>query len=254
MVTLAGQLELFQAVPPVAAAPADRHLIIAGRLVGYALRRDRRRLAMRIDERGLHVGAPRWLPLAEIEAFVAGHGEWVLQKLDELANQSARHHLPIHDGACLPVLGREVRVRVTTGGNRGYWQHHETGSELWLAARPAADLALLARRALQRRALEHCRPRLEDMAARIGRPMPPLALSSARARWGSCSSLTGIRLNWRLVHLPPPLVDYVIAHETAHLLEMNHSPRFWAVVEQLHPNWRGDRAELKRQGAALPLV
>lgn len=250
----AGQLELFNLMPTAAADPARHHLVIAGRLVAYALRRDRRRLAMRIDERGLHIGAPRWLSLTEIEAFVVSHGEWVLQKLDELTNQAARRHLPIHDGARLPVLGREVRVRVTAGGNRGYWQHHETGSELWLAARPTADLAQLARRALQRRALEHCRPRLADMAARIGQPVPPLALSSARTRWGSCSSLTGIRLNWRLIHLPPELVDYVIAHETAHLLEMNHSPRFWAMVERLHPGWRKDRTALQRHGATLPLV
>jgi hypothetical protein len=250
----AEQLELFHLMPTAAADPARRHLVIAGRLVAYALRRDRRRLAMRIDERGLHVGAPRWLPLTEIEAFVASHGEWVLQKLDELTHQAVRRHLPIHDGTRLPVLGREVRVRVTAGGNRGYWQEDGETRELWLAARPAADLAQLARRALQRRALEHCRPRLADMAARIGQPAPPLALSSARARWGSCSSLSGIRLNWRLIHLPPALVDYVIAHETAHLLEMNHSPRFWAVVERLFPDWRTARADLKQQGAALPLV
>lgn len=248
------QLQLFRLPPAEGTGMQKRHVLLAGRIVEFGLRRDRRRLAMRIDEHGLHVGAPRWLPLAEIEAFVASHGEWVLQKLDELTNRSARRHLPIHDGAHLPVLGSEVRVRVTAGGNRGYWQEDGETRELWLAARPAADLAQLARRALQRRALEHCRPRLADMAARIGRPVPPLALSSARTRWGSCSTLTGIRLNWRLIHLPPALVDYVIAHETAHLLEMNHSARFWAVVEKLHPDWRTDRAALQRLGAALPLV
>jgi hypothetical protein len=250
MAAPAEQLELFRLAPPAVGSSADRHLVIAGRLVGYTLHRDRRRLAMRIDERGLSVGAPRWLALAEIESFIAGHGDWVLEKLDELANRTARRHLPIHDGARLPVLGREIRVRVTAGGNRGYWQE----DELWLAARPAADLALLARRALQRRLLEHCRPRLAAMAAQINRPIPPLALSSARARWGSCSTRTGIRLNWRLVHLSPGLVDYVIAHETAHLLEMNHGARFWAVVERLHPDWRAARAALDRQGAALPLI
>jgi predicted metal-dependent hydrolase len=245
------QLELFR-LPPATdgAATRTQHIILAGRIVGYELRRDRRRLAMRIDERGLRVGAPRVVPLAAIEAFIRSHGDWVLAKLDEFASRAAPRHLPIHDGARLPLLGREVRVRVTIGGNRGYWQE----DELWLAARPAADLGALARRALQRRALEHFRPRLVDLAAQAGRPVPALGLSSARTRWGSCSARTGIRLNWRLIHLPPHLIDYVIAHEVAHLVEMNHSPRFWAVVAGLYPDWQAARDELRQRGAALPLL
>ena len=82
--------------------------------------------------------------------------------------------------------------------------------------------------------------------------MPPLALSAARTRWGSCSSKTGIRLNWRLLHFSPHVVDYVVAHELAHLREMNHSPRFWAVVAQLCPNFKTTRDELKRLAAQCP--
>lgn len=244
------QLELFRLPPPQDHGTGSRHLILAGRIVAYDLRRDRRRLAMRIDESGLHVGAPRGMALVEIEAFVLEHATWVLQKIDELVGRGARRHLPIRDGASLPVLGEPVQVRVTTGGNRGYWQD----GELWLAARPAADLSLLARRALQRRALEYFRPRLEAAVARLGRPMPALALSSARTRWGSCSPRNGIRLNWRLIHLPSALIDYVIAHEAAHLVEMNHGPRFWQVVERLYPDWQTVRQALRQQGAELPLI
>lgn len=248
---MSGQLELFRLPPPPGArATPAQHLVLAGRIVAYALRRDRRRLAMRIDENGLAVGAPRQVSLAEIESFIRGHGQWVLDKLDEFASRTTPRHLPIHDGARLPVLGEEIRVRVTAGGNRGLWE----ASELWLAARPAADLGLLARRALQRRALEHFRPRLAATAALIGRPPPPLSLSSARTRWGSCSAKSGIRLNWRLIHLPPAPIDYVIAHEVAHLVEMNHGPRFWKLVERLYPNWRDAREALKRLGAGLPLL
>jgi hypothetical protein len=248
------QLELFRWPPLfggfVSSAAKPHHLILSGRIVSYELRRDRRRLSMRIDERGLRVGAPRAVPVGEIEAFIKSHGDWVLQKLDEFTNHTAPRHLLIHDGARLPVLGDAVAVRVTTGGNRGFWKP----DELWLAARPNADLAALARRALQRRAMEHFAPRLTATIAQIGKPVPPLALSSARTRWGSCSARSGIRLNWRLIHLPAPLIDYVIAHEAAHLIEMNHSPRFWAVVESLCPDWQHARDELKRQGASLPLI
>lgn len=242
------QLELFRLPPPE--ARASIHIILGGRIVGYTLRRDRRRLAMRIDERGLAVGAPRTVSLVEIEAFLHSHADWVLAKLDEHAGRAVQRHLPIHDGTRLPVLGTEVSVRVTTGGNRGYFN----ANELWLAARPSADLTLLARRALQRRALEHFQPRLIDMATRICRSAPPLGLSSARTRWGSCSTKSGIRLNWRLIHLPPAPIDYVIAHEVAHLVEMNHGPRFWRLVERLYPDWRAARAILKQEGAALPLI
>lgn len=245
------QLELFRSLPPHDVQPfRPRHILIAGNLVAYTLRRDRRRLSLRIDERGLAVGAPRSTTLAEIEAFIREHGAWVLEKLAAFAAHRARRHLPIFDGARLPLLGGEVCVRVTRGANRGFWNDQE----LWLAARPDADLAVLARRTLQRRALEHFQPRLVEMAARIDREAPPLRLSSARTRWGSCSLRSGIRLNWRLIHLAPETIDYVIAHEVAHLVEMNHSPRFWRVVERLYPDWRVARARLKHEGALLPVI
>lgn len=245
------QLELFSLLPPQDAQSSRlRHLIVGGQIVAYTLRRDRRRLSLRIDERGLSVGAPRSVTLAEIEAFVREHGAWVLEKLAACAAQGARRHLRIGDGARLPLLGGEVCVRVTFGANRGYWNEQE----LWLAARPDSDLSALARRALQRRALEHFRPRLVEMARRLGLSPPPLALSSARTRWGSCSLHSGIRLNWRLIHLAPETIDYVIAHEVAHLVEMNHSPRFWQVVERLYPDWRVARARLRHEGASLPII
>lgn len=246
---MAEQLELFreplQRHPPVAV----RHLVIAGHIVAYTLRRDRRRLSLRIDERGLAVGAPRNVTLAEIESFVRTHGDWVLEKLALLTAAGARRHLRIHEGARLPLLGGEVCVRVTEGANRAYWG----ASELWLAARPGADLAALARRALQRRAFEHFQPRVMESAKRLGLAAPRLSLSSARTRWGSCSRLSGIRLNWRLIHLPAALIDYVIAHEVAHLVEMNHSPRFWRIVDSLHPDWRAARDALRRAAARLPI-
>lgn len=245
------QLDLFHLLPAPEDAPRHpQHIILAGRLIGYHLRRDRRRLAMRIDERGLAVGAPRTLALGAIEDFIRQHAAWVLGKLDEFVSVHAPRHLAIRDGTTLPVLDRTATVRVTAGNNRGYW--HD--DELWLAARPAADLTLLARRALQRRALEYFRPRLAGTVAQLGCPMPALALSAARTRWGSCSPTSGIRLNWRLVHLPPALVDYVVVHEAAHLIEMNHGPRFWKLVEQLCPDWRSARQELKRRGSSLPLI
>jgi predicted metal-dependent hydrolase len=94
--------------------------------------------------------------------------------------------------------------------------------------------------------------RLAIHAPRLGVAVPPLRLSSARTRWGSCSHHGGISLNWRLVFMPIAVIDYVVCHELAHLKEMNHSPRFWSVVGQLCPDWRRLRLELRQQARQIP--
>jgi predicted metal-dependent hydrolase len=86
------------------------------------------------------------------------------------------------------------------------------------------------------------------------KPAPKVFLSSARTRWGSCHSSGRIHLNWRLVQMPPHLIDYVVAHEVAHLLEMNHSHRFWRTVERLVPDYAARRKELRREGHRYLLI
>jgi len=246
------QLSLFRAPEPgPLRATKQRHIQLGSRVIAYTLKQgSRRRLSMTIDERGLSVGAPLRMTLVEIEAFVASHSAWVQKKFDEYAGSHARRHLTMKDGACLPLLGAEVAVRIVAGANRVRWD----GEDLVLEARPDADCDALARRALKLRALALFSERIDFYAQRLGRPAPRLGLSSARTRWGSCSERSGIRINWRLIHLPLPLIDYVVAHELAHLAEMNHSPRFWAVVERIYPDWRTARRELKARAAQMPVI
>ena len=243
------QLKLFRLPSPPPETKA-RHLLIGGRIVEYRLKSGAKRLSMTIDERGLRIGAPRRISLAEIEAFVHGHGEWVLKKLGELAHASQPRHLTIKDGARLPLLDSDAEVRVLPGANRVRW----VANVLVLEARPEADLALLATRALQKRALSHFAGRLAHFTEQLDLAVPKLALSSAHTRWGSCSKHGGIRVNWRLIHLPAHLGDYVVAHEVAHLLEMNHSQRFWAVVSSVYPGWKAARSELKQRATSLPIL
>lgn len=245
------QLSLFRFASPPEEPLKARHVQIGNRIVAYQLsRRRRRNIGMTIDERGLTVGAPRHAALNEIEAFIRGNGEWVLNKLDQYAVSSSRRHLAVRDGVRLPLLGDEIEVRVVTGGNRVQWQDQT----LVIAARPDADVDALARRALKQRALELFTQRLTYYSMSMGRAAPRLSLSSARTRWGSCSEKSGIRLNWRLIHLPLPLIDYVVAHELAHLREMNHSARFWAEVARLCPDWQNARRELKARAVDLPII
>lgn len=84
--------------------------------------------------------------------------------------------------------------------------------------------------------------------------MPRLALTQARTRWGSCNSRGDIRLNWRLIHLPLTLIDYVVAHELAHIKEMNHGPRFWALVETMYPDWKTAKSTLRAHVGSLPII
>ena len=93
-------------------------------------------------------------------------------------------------------------------------------------------------------------PRVLHFASQVTRKMPAVKLSSARTQWGSCNHKGEIRLHWRLVQLPPAIADYVIAHEVAHLVELNHSPRFWALVESILPG----HAEARRKLDALTPV
>lgn len=247
-------LRLFQLELPFfrrAAPPQEslRHIQLGNRIVDYRLiRSSRRTLGMTIDQRGLRVGASPRTSLADIERFLRHNAAWVLKKLDEWHGHGQARHLAVCDGALLPVLGEDCVVRIEPGANRVRW----VGHSLILQARPDADLRQLARRALRNRALEVFGERAAHYAAQLHRPLPRVALSNAQTRWGSCNEKTGIRLSWRLIHAPPRLVDYVVAHEMAHLVEMNHSPRFWKVVERLCPDYRSARDELKRLAATCP--
>ncbi|MFT3849521.1 MAG: SprT family zinc-dependent metalloprotease [Propionivibrio sp.] len=237
---------------PLSADETPRTITLDGRIVPYVLRRAKRRtIGLTIDHRGLRVGAPPRASIKEIESLILRHGAWVTDKIDEWRSRSHAEALMVTDGLRLPLLGETLEVRVAVGANRFVW-NGLTPPVLTLLPRSPDDAAHLLERALRKRASELFAERLALFAARMGLPLPPLMLSAARTRWGSCSLKSGIRLNWRLVHFPAHIVDYVVVHELAHLREMNHSKRFWAVVAQYCPAHRSARAELKQLAAACP--
>ena len=87
-------------------------------------------------------------------------------------------------------------------------------------------------------------PRVQHFARRVTTSLPTVKLSNSRTQWGTCNHKGEIRLNWRLIQMPPRIADYVVAHEVAHLIELNHSRRFWALVESLLPGHADARREL----------
>ena len=239
-------------------SPRQQQISFGTQLIHYCLTRSgRRTIGLSIDHRGLRVMAPWHSPDSEIENMLRQHGAWVIEKLADWQQRPQPRTLPITHGLKLPVLGQDCEIRILSGSNRSIWSGD--GQSLSLLPRPAdtaaaatAMLRRLLEKALRQRLLDYALPHLEDFSGRLDLKPPKLTLSAARTRWGSCSHASGIRLNWRLIHYPPHIVDYVIAHEVAHLQEMNHSPRFWSVVEQLYPDWQSARRQLKAMASDLP--
>jgi predicted metal-dependent hydrolase len=216
---------------------------LGGREVQYRfVRRRRRTLGITVDGDGLKVSAPLRAPWRDIEGFVREKERWILTKLDEWAHVPRPALLRGVSGERLPLFGEMVELELGEGPVRRVGDRLSFNSMhnlvKWLKAT----------------ALEALRPRAAHFAARLGRPAPRVALSNARTQWGVCTEDGTIRLAWRLVHIEPVLADYVIAHETAHLVHLDHSRRFWAVVAGLYPGWRQAREHLELAGAALPIL
>ncbi len=224
-----------------------RRAVLLGRAVSYRFeRRQRRTFAIAVNHDGLRVLAPMRAPLREVEAFLQEKAGWITRKLDEWSARGRPARLLGRTGESLPLFGRTLALEVVPGKRAVLLQEDR------VVVRADHDAPGLLKEWIRARALETFTARAAHFAARIDLPPPPVALMDARTRWGSCSARGRIRLSWRLAHLAPELSDYVVAHEVAHLREMNHSRRFWALVETLYPAHRAARQAIRRAGATLP--
>ena len=240
--------------PGTGANETLRSIALGERRIDYHLRRARRRtIGLSIDHRGLRVGAPLRASLSDIENLIRRHAEWVERKLDEWRSRPQPGRLALTDGTQLPFLGGMLTLRLARGTNQAIWSPTaDRQTVLTLCLRTPAVAPRLLENTLRARARECFEARLLFFSARLGLPQPPLTLSAARTRWGSCNRRGAIRLNWRLIFLPEHLVDYVVAHEVAHLLEMNHGPRFWQTVGRLYPDYQAARNALRHVAADIP--
>jgi len=251
------------AAPPTAPAlqlpPGARwHEVVAeGQRIRFVLQRSRRRtIGFLIGDDGLRVTAPRWVGLAEIDGAVREKARWILSKLHEW--QLRRERLALNqprweDGGDLPYLGRRIVMRLDAQRDTALatadLDAPADGDVLWLGLPSDATAARIrdtVQAWLQGRARVLFDVRLLDFLARTGLTINRWRLSSAATRWGSCTSEGNILLNWRLIHFPVGIIDYVIAHELAPLREMNHGPGFWAEVGQLMPGFEDARDTLRR--------
>ncbi len=192
----------------------------------------------------MRIHAPSWTPRAEIERYVREQHGWLTR-----AWQRMQMRAPERDAeGQICYLGRPLALDIRPSL---FGEVQRVGATLRVYLPAGQDADVLLREWLSERAARVLAWRLARLARRLGRSPSRFALSDARTQWGSCTRSGHIRLNWRLVQAPLALVDYVAAHELAHLVHLDHSPRFWQQVAQLCPDALVRRAELRRLGAAL---
>lgn len=226
-----------------------------GEAIPYLLERSSRRtVGMRISPEGLLVRAPKRISQAQIEQLLLTKINWIISKL-RFHQENRVAPMSWQDGATLWLLGNELTLRVNHDvRNRAVV--HEPAS-LLVALPTPEDEEAIARKVFawyRKQAQADFTRRVELHAARLGVQTPRLFLSNASTRWGSCNAKSEIRLNWKLIQAPPHIISYVVAHELAHLKEMNHSARFWAVVESIFPEYKKAEKELKQLGSRLHAI
>lgn len=241
-------------------------ITLNGYTVDYLLRRSKRRtLGLHVNDSGLLITAPSWVSLSQVESTLEKKADWILDKLTqrhERQKKLALHQIHWRNGDRIPYLGRSIILELNpvlpqaifTGENSS----PKDGDRLLLPLRADADstqMRELTESWLQQQARLYFQQRLDIYLAKGRLTMARLRLAAPTKRWGSCTSDGTIMLNWRLIHLPLDIIDYVVAHEVAHLKEMNHSRAFWDFVEFLMPGFHLARAQLRQhEPGTLPLL
>jgi predicted metal-dependent hydrolase len=234
-----------------------RRVNLKGKEVAYTLKRCRRKtIGMRVDSTGLTVRIPFKESLRWVESVLQNKADWIVQKLDEWKNRKPRGPA-WEEGAVFPLLGEPWRLVPTASGSAQMVQVLEkAGAEQKQLRLALPSSSLLTAQQIEGIVMDWYRShalvcfseRIAFYAPRVGVALPQLKLSYARTLWGSCTTRGVVRLNWRLIQKPLHLVDYVVAHELSHLIEMNHSSAFWRTVESVYPNYAAARRELKSDG------
>ena len=205
-----------------------------------------RRLILRIDERQREAVAvaPSRGQLSEVAGFAADRIDWLAGRLEAIPEAH-----PFIDGAIIPVRGEACRLSSDGPGRIACFEQgpptslRAPGNPGTFAQRVTRFLKREAKSDLESSVARHC--------ATLGVDARKISVKDTRSRWGSCTSDGCLAFSWRLVCAPPAILDYVAAHECAHLLEMNHSPAFWAEVTRCIGDWKVSRKWLRAHGPGL---
>jgi len=214
----------------------------------YSVRRSSRarRIRVTVDPHdGVEVVLPQRAAAREAAAAVAELRPWIEKRLAEA--EDVRERIAAR-GDTVPFLGADLQLILEPRRTRA----HRKGDALHVPADPVARRDALERW-YRRTARAEIAPRLDNATAALGRPYSALTIRGQRTRWGSCSATGAMSFNWRLLLGPEEVLEYVVWHEACHLVVMDHSPRFWGLLERHLPGYREPRDWLRRNGAALQL-
>lgn len=231
-----------------------------GTVIDYRVRRSprRRTVSIIVDPRvGVLVLAPTDLPVTRIDSVVHGKSKWIVDRLRSVGR--GEHPLPPREfvsGESYLYLGRHYRLKVVPHPDRSGAKL--TGGWLWVPIR--SGLRASGRSEAVRKTLEswyrvHAALRLPEsvrrLALKIGVAQPGIAIRGQEKRWASCDARGALRFNWRIIQAPMRLVEYVVAHELVHLVEKNHTKRFWSTLGKAMPDYEKRREELTKVGPRL---
>ncbi|MER3481995.1 MAG: M48 family peptidase [Meiothermus sp.] len=217
------------------------------RTLHFHIRRSTRRrtVGITVDHQGVRVAAPKRMPLDRVVELVGTKAPWIAQKLAELKS----HREPpkrFVNGETYPYLGRRVQLEVNPHPHRNPVALRGNVLEV-----RSDDPRSALESWYKARAQEVIRRRVELYCEELGWKVPPVLVRNQKKRWGSCNAKGELRFNWRLVMAPLPLLDYVVIHEMAHLKVLNHSPRFWRLVERIMPDYKERHKALNELGPGL---
>jgi predicted metal-dependent hydrolase len=220
--------------------------VIMALVTEYTLRRSPRARRVRVSvesDGAVQVTLPKRASLREADEAVRELAPWIERRRRALARAAAE---VARTPGTVPYLDSELTLVPQAGRTRV----HRRGDML-LVPEPGSDEAL--ERWYRRAARAEIAPRIDAAVARAGTAYDGLTIRGQRTRWASCSSTGAMSFNWRLLLAPEAVLDYVIEHEVCHLEVMDHSPRFWRLLESRVPDWREHSRWLRRYGSTLVL-
>jgi len=228
--------------------------VLNNKEISYTLRRCKRKsVGLTINHEGLRISVPLQATWPYIESVLQQKASWITQKLEQWQSKKSLAISWTHDGI-YPLLGEPWRIALKPSGGIEMARHsvnettHAETAESSVPQLSSQHIEKFVMAWYGQQAITCFRQRIDIYAQKLNVPVPPFRLSRAQTRWGSCNSRGIIHLNWRLIQLPLHLIDYVVAHELAHLIEMNHSKAFWKLVESIYPQHLIARKELKGYG------
>lgn len=225
--------------------------------IDQIIRSSRKTIAIIVQKDGkLIVRAPYRASEQQIMGFVRSKADWILEKQEEVRHR--QEQMPVRrfvPGEKFPYLGSlfplESAARIPGTQKKVAFSFQD--GRFWITQLALSQAKELFEIWYKRQARFVFETRVSQYAQRFGLTYTTVKISSARTRWGSCSSKGTLSFTWRLVMAPIPVIDYVIIHELAHLIERNHSDRFWKNVERMYPDYKIQEKWLKQYGNTLSI-